>query len=74
MICVGVYNIIGTAFEFKHILVSLQLTIHSPFRNINPRRSFTKSEKKEYIAVGVIFAILGVAIVSIFTLIKLKVF
>ena len=36
MFCVGVYDIIGTVLEFKHVLVSLQLTSHI-FQNINPR-------------------------------------
>lgn len=26
MLCVGVYEIVGTALEFKHLLVALQLT------------------------------------------------
>ena len=68
MFCVGVYDIIGTVLEFKHVLVSLQLASHIPFQNINPRRDWTKSEKREYIGVGIIFIILGLAFITIFTL------
>lgn len=69
MFCVGVYDIIGTVLEFKHVLVSLQLTrSHIPFQNINPRRGWTKSEKRENIGVGIIFIILGLAFITIFTL------
>ena len=70
MFCVGVYDIIGTVLEFKHVLVSLQLTSHIPFQNINPRRDWTKSEKREYIGVGIIFIILGLAFITIFALIQ----
>ena len=70
MFCVGVYDIIGTVLEFKHVLVSLQLTCHFPFQNINPRRDWTKSEKREYIGVGIIFIILGLAFITIFALIQ----
>ena len=71
MFCVGAYDIIGTVLEFKHILVSLQLASHLPFQNINPRRGWTKSEKREYIGVGIIFVVLGLAFITIFTLIRL---
>ena len=69
MFCVGVYDIIGTVLEFKHVLVSLQLISHA-FQNINPRRYWTKSEKREYIGVGIIFIILGLAVITIFTLMQ----
>ena len=68
MFCVGVYNIIGAALEFKHVLVSSQLASHIPFQNINPRRDWTKSEKRENIGIGIIFVILGLAVITIFTL------
>ena len=68
MFCVGTYDIIGTVLEFKHILVSSQLATKIPFQNINPRRGWTKSEKREYIGVGIIFIILGLAFITIFTL------
>ena len=68
MFCVGVYDIIGTVLEFKHVLVSLQLTNHIPFQNINPRRDWTKSEKREYIGTGIIFVIVGLASLTVFTL------
>ena len=71
MLCVGTYDIIGTAFEFKHILVSLQLARHTPLQNIDPRRDWTKSEKREHIGTGIIFVILGLAIITIFTWIQL---
>ena len=71
MFCVGVYDIIGTVLEFKHVLVSLQLTrSHIPFQNINPRRDWTKSEKRENIGAGIIYIILGLAIITIFALIQ----
>ena len=70
MFCVGTYDIIGTVLEFKHILVSLQLATKIPFQNINPRRGWTKSEKREYIGVGIIFIILGLAFITIFTLVQ----
>ena len=71
MLCVGTYDIIGTVFEFKHILVSLQLASHIPFQNINPRRAWTKSEKREHIGVGIVFVILGLVFITTFTLIQL---
>ena len=70
MFCVGTYDIIGTVLEFKHILVSSQLATKIPFQNINPRRGWTKSEKREYIGVGIIFIILGLAFITIFTLVQ----
>ena len=70
MFCVGAYDIIGTVLEFKHILVSSQLAYNIPFQNINPRRDWTKSEKRENIGVGIIFFILGLAFITIFTLIQ----
>ena len=66
MLCVGTYDIIGAVLEFKHILVSLQLA--SRIQNINPRRGWTKSEKRESIGCGIIFLILGLAFITIFTL------
>ena len=70
----GAYDIIGTVLEFKHILVSLQLANHSHLQNINPRRNWTKSEKREYIGVGIIYVILGLAIITIFTLAQFGIF
>ena len=67
--CVGVYEIIDTVLEFKHVLVSSQLASRIPFRNINPRRAWRKSEKRENIGIGIIFIILGLAIITIFSLI-----
>lgn len=70
MFCVGVYNIIGTVLEFKHVFVSLQLASrHIPFKNFNPSRGWAKSEKRDYIFVGIIFAVFGLAIITIFTLV-----
>ena len=68
MLLVGVYDIVGTALEFKHILVSLQLMTRSPFPNVNPRKEWTKSEKKEYITIGIMFAVIGFAMIIIFVL------
>ena len=70
MFCVGTYDIIGTVLEFKHILVSSQLATKIPFQNINPRRGWTKSEKREYIGAGIIYIILGLAFITIFTLVQ----
>lgn len=71
MLCVAVYEIVGTVLGLKHLLVALQLTYHLPAQSLNPRRDWTKSEKREYIGVGIIFAALGIAIIIIFTLILL---
>lgn len=71
MLCVAVYEIVGTVLGLKHLLVALQLTYHLPAQSLNPRRDWTKSEKREYIGVGIIFAALGIAIIIIFTLIHL---
>ena len=68
MLLVGVYDIVGTALEFKHILVSLQLMTRSPFPNVNPRKEWTKSEKKEYITIGIMFAGLGLLMIIVFVL------
>ena len=68
MLLVGVYDIVGTALEFKHILVSLQLMTRSPFPNVNPRKEWTKSEKKEYITIGIMFAVLGLLMIIVFVL------
>ncbi|MBQ7374551.1 MAG: hypothetical protein IJW61_01070 [Clostridia bacterium] len=73
MLLVGVYDIVGTALEFKHILVSLQLMYRRPFPNVNPRRGWTKSEKKEYITIGIIFAVLGLLMIIVFVLQQLGV-
>ena len=70
MFCVGVYDIIGTVLEFKHLLVSVQLASHIHFQNINPRRDWTKSEKRENIGAGIAFIILGLAFITVFTLIQ----
>ena len=68
MFCVGAYDIIGTLLEFKHILVSSLLSLHTLFPNINPKRNWTKSEKRDYIIIGIVFVFLGVAIITTFTL------
>ena len=57
---IGVYEIIGTALEFKHFLVSLQLASHYAL-NINPRRGWTKSDKKEGFCLGITSSVIGVA-------------
>ena len=67
MICVGAYEIIGTVLEFKHSLVSLQLTRHNS--SINLRKGWTKSEKREYIGAGIVFVVAGLASTTIFALI-----
>jgi hypothetical protein len=68
MLLVGVYEIIGTVLEFKHILVSLQLMRPAPFQNISPRRDWTKSKKKESITIGITFAVIGFSIIIMFVL------
>lgn len=70
MFCVGIYDIIGTVLEFQHILVSLQLARHTPFQDINPRRAWTKSEKRAHIGIGIIYVILGFAFITAFTWIQ----
>lgn len=57
-LCTGIYQIIGSTLEYKHILVSIQLFTHKPF-NVNPRREWSKSEKKQSYGIGIIFVILG---------------
>ena len=61
VLCIGAYQIIGTALEFKHILVSLQLATHHAL-NINPRRGWNKSDKKDGFGVGIIFVALGLSL------------
>lgn len=61
----GIYNIIGAVFEFKHVLVALQLANR---RSANPRKNWSKSDKRENIGVGIIFAVLGLAIIILYTL------
>ena len=68
MLCIGIYDIIGTVLEFKHVLISLQLASRNPFKDVNPRREWTKSEKREYIGIGIIFVIVGLASLTVFTL------
>ena len=57
---IGVYEIIGTALEFKHVLVSLQLCSHHT-SNVNPRRGWNKSDKKDGFGSGIIFSVIGSA-------------
>ena len=57
LIFVGLYDIIGTVLEFKHIHISAQLG--DKFRSPNPRRLWTNEEKKNYIFIGSIWAIIG---------------
>ena len=73
MLCIAVYEIVGTVLGLKHLLVALQLMYHLPAQSLNPRRDWTKAEKREYIGIGIIFAALGIAIIIIFTLIHLDV-
>ena len=62
----GCYTIIGAALEWKHVQVSLQLS-HNYRRyrkeSIKPRRGWTKNEKREMIGVGILFIILGIALI-----------
>ena len=53
---IGIYDIIGALLEFKHVLVSLQLAYH---QKPDPRSTWTKSEKREYIFVGIFFVVYG---------------
>ncbi len=63
---VGMYEIIGTIFEFKHILVSLQIaSLKNPLNSINPRKRWSKKQKTEGIGSGIIFAVLGLAIIVV---------
>ena len=66
LVCIGIYHIVGTALEFKHLLVACQLA-HAIFHvffifpdvDLNPRRDWTPSEKREFIGIGIIFTIAG---------------
>ena len=71
MLCVAVYEIVGTVLGLKHLLVALQLMYHLPAQRLNPRRDWTKSEKREYIGIGIFFATLGIAIIIILALMHL---
>ena len=68
MFCVGAYDIIGTLLEFKHILVASLLNLHTLFPNINLKRHWTKSEKRDYIIIGIVFVFCGLAVITTFTL------
>ena len=57
LIFVGLYDIIGTVLEFKHIHISAQLG--DKLRYPNPRRLWTNEEKKHYVFIGSIWAIIG---------------
>lgn len=70
---VGIYDIVGAVRGFKHVLVSLQIAYHLPIRSINPRRQWRRDEKKEYIGVGVVFLVFGLAIIILFVLAQLGV-
>ena len=62
----GCYTVIGAALEWKHVQVSLQLS-HNYRRyrkeSIKPRRGWTKNEKRDMIGVGILFIILGIALI-----------
>lgn len=72
--CVGAYNIIGTALEFKHLIVASQLGPHNP--TTTPKRAisgWTKSTKREYITIGIIFAFSGGLMITVLVLFQLGV-
>gem|GEM_PF-2093108 len=71
MLCVGTYEMIGALLGFKHLLVSLQLASHMPFQTVNPKRGWSKSERREVTGSGVIFVLLGSAFIICFTLMHL---
>ena len=68
LVCIGIYHIVGTALEFNHLLVACQLA-HAIFHvffifpdvDLNPRRDWTPSEKREFIGVGIIHTVVGLA-------------
>ena len=66
MLLVGGYDIIGVIFEFKHVLVSLQIaSLKNPLNSISPRKRWLKKQKTEGICIGIIFAVLGLSIIVV---------
>ena len=64
----GIYQITGTALSFKHILVSLQIQkrgISGKRENPNPRKTWTKSEKRTSFSIGIIDMLIGTAFIII---------
>lgn len=62
---VGVYRIIGTRLEYKHILVTMQIAAHIPSHKIDPRKAWTKSDKKQCITIGIVFVVLGLGFITL---------
>lgn len=65
MLGMGAYEIIGSVLEFRHLLVSLQLTVHIPKDKLNSTRAWTKQDKKDGIGIGIIFAFWGTAMIIV---------
>ena len=62
----GIYQIIGSALSFKHILVSLQIrkrSVTGKLENPNPRKNWTKSEKRTGFSIGIIDMLIGTAFI-----------
>lgn len=66
-ILLGGHDIIGAILEWKYLLVSIQLynRHYDSGDMINPRRAWTKYEKRQMIGTGIIGIILGIALTVI---------
>ena len=61
----GLYHIIGTLMEAKHLLVSLQLSYHVSTNKIELHRPWKRKEKREYILIGALSAFIGSALATV---------
>ena len=64
----GIYQLTGTALSFKHILVSLQISkrgVTGKREKPNPRKTWTKSEKRTSFSIGIIDILIGTAFIII---------
>ena len=68
LLFIGIYHIAGTILEFKHLLVACQIALTPPhkFVDLNPRRDWTPSEKRTFIGLGIIQAVVGIAGIILF--------
>ena len=62
----GLYTILGTLLGYRHLYCSLQNANHQPMTPSVRRHAFTPKMKREYLAVGGIFLVLGIAMLVLF--------
>ena len=72
---IGIYHIVGTILEFKHLLVACQIALTRSHPSLiccdvdlNPRRDWTPSEKRTFIGLGIIQTVVGLAGIILFFL------